>query len=344
MNRASLRRSAFTLIELLVVIAIIAVLIGLLLPAVQKVREAAAKSTCQNNLKQISLAFHGYLNTYGTYPSGAWAPPSAFVPNAAGQPQSNWTNGWQDPKSTCCPWGIYSWSALILPYMEADNVYRLIDFNKPAYSQNVPEDIGSFINAGQTDRGPGQPTFGGAANPNVTAANSMPKTFICPTALRGQYASSTPMKDYALVYDSAQANFDENCCPERTGQGGTGPFNGMGWVNSAVRPAEIRDGASNTFLVLEKSNFNNQSWCSDGKGCNPFLWVHHQSQGMITCSQPPNYAVSNSRAANGTHSPGGIMASFVDGHVVWVSNNISLATYMALGTRNSLDIPGGDRP
>src|SRR5262245_62079244 len=125
MKRSHRTPHGFTLIELLVVIAIIGVLIGLLVPAVQKVRESANRLKCQNNLKQIGLALHGYEGVNGCFPPAYVRTSGRQSGTADGvsYPDDNW-NG---------PTG-WAWGTLILPYIEQDNLYRSLRLDLPCWA------------------------------------------------------------------------------------------------------------------------------------------------------------------------------------------------------------------
>src|SRR5436190_18626579 len=114
------KRAAFTLIELLVVMAIIGVLIGLLLPAVQKVRDAANRASCSNNLKQLGLACHNFHDTYGFLPPQQIAPPAISPPAVAALTGVD---------------GYATWAVLLLPYIEQDNQFKQWDLQMSYFSQ-----------------------------------------------------------------------------------------------------------------------------------------------------------------------------------------------------------------
>jgi len=223
--KKSFNRSAFTLIELLVVIAIIAVLIGLLVPAVQKVREAANRMQCSNNMKQIGLACSTFESTYGKLPGPGQCDSTGFS-----------TTTYQ----------THSFGTQILPYIEQEQVYKLFDFTTP-YTFNTAAKIhsGSLINS-TTMRG--QPYD--ALQASFDASKAQIKTFICPSVpLSSQ--SRDPITqlggvDYMVV---AMSDVDDTTLV-RNSAAPAGFVYGMLSCDGRST-AQVLDGSSNTILCIE---------------------------------------------------------------------------------------------
>jgi prepilin-type N-terminal cleavage/methylation domain-containing protein len=196
-------RQAFTLIELLVVIAIIGVLIALLLPAVQKAREAANRVKCQNNLHQIGIALHLYHGDYGYFPSGyIWKPISPDI-------STHTEPGW-------------GWAALLLPYIEQDNLHRQINFRSPV----------------------GDPS-------NEGIRTTILSLFVCPTDTK---TGIFPVQTSTGLSANSATNSYAACFGGLTDVGeapGTG--DGIFYRNSRTRFADILDGTSNTWAVGERA-------------------------------------------------------------------------------------------
>jgi prepilin-type N-terminal cleavage/methylation domain-containing protein/prepilin-type processing-associated H-X9-DG protein len=257
MRRSPIVHHAFTLIELLVVIAIIAILIALLVPAVQKVREAAARTSCANNLKQIGLALHNYHDTNKAFPQAYRSLPS--------------------PDPTAPP-GTGTFGAgpfvLILPYIEQTNVYRQIDVNRAALSAfNMPPSNAAYSTVIPTylcPSSPGQLT----ADYSAELANSFNNFGIAVRPAPGLIFGRTDYApDAGMMADlpgiSINAGASIICQPP------DGP----------VRFADISDGTSNTMLIVEDAG--RPGWYGrNGVASQPAIGGYAPAIGPYTANGP----------------------------------------------------------
>ena len=220
--KRSRRRPGFTLIELLVVIAIIGILIALLLPAVQKVREAANRTKCANNLKQIGIALHMYHDVNGSLPSA-----------------SNFHTPYSNPPDFHYSW---SWMAMILPYIEQNNLYK------------AAEDFAQHVN---------YVPFGTSGPANPAQYTPIP-TYQCPADTRVLVAS--------YVDENPQTNTQVDVAfTSYLGCNGTdlNSRDGVLYVNySGITFRQITDGLSNTLMVGERPPSTDLifGWWFDGQG------------------------------------------------------------------------------
>lgn len=320
-------RRAFTLIELLVVIAIISILFGLLFPAVQQIREAARRTACKNNLKQLALALHNYESAFKVFPPGYSYISGTDYAAETGYPVAG---GYEDANHLGLAWGAY-----ILPQIEATNLHRQIDFSLPGFDVV-----------------------------NLTARETQIPTFLCPTdswsennfVIRDE--SVSPVEKYAaasycanwgpasgVVETPGDSSDDWNL--DATPDDSEGPF----YRNSETRFATVTDGTSHTIALGERTN----GPILDGNG-NPIgvpphpnfenVWFaavrdiddpedDHGHMVLFDTEYGPNKASGAGTGADrGVSAPHNGLAqfAFLDGSVHTINENINIRIYRALSS------------
>jgi prepilin-type N-terminal cleavage/methylation domain-containing protein/prepilin-type processing-associated H-X9-DG protein len=285
----------FTLIELLVVIAIIAVLIGLLVPAVQKVREAGNRTSCQNNLHQLGVALHHYHDSQHSFPPGYRC-----------QPQAN-------PDVTAPGWG---WAALLLPYVEGDNLAKQIHFDLPVeHADNLA--------------------------PRTTVVN----LFVCP---------SDRSTGVFTIYDSGRNALAQAASNSYAACHGVGPDldeelddgNGLFFRNSRIRMTDITDGTSHTIAIGERASLMTQTpWAGavslgttritpGAPTTNPDAVEEAATQVLVHVAVHTINDPNTDPEDFFTPHTGAAMFLFADGSVRPVRTEISLSILQALATRS----------
>ncbi len=353
MSRYSKLRQGFTLIELLVVISVIAVLIGLLLPAVQKVREAASRISCTSNLKQLGLALHGYHDANGYLPAGMV---TQF------ELQDSYRTGFTD----------------LLPYLEEENTHRLYDYSshwydKPNYTA-VGQEVKIFFCPSNRARGsidlrPLQKQWGAAMPPSVGACDYLlckganaglgPDPSLVPAQVRGLF--NIARADRSVVNGQLQfgptPSFRIRLTDITDGLSSTFAIGDGAGGNSSYLAADLNNPSQPAFEpFLDGPAVLDQSWAAASLGDPSHPWYAVVFGVTAQFGLPPNprdepmnrrpgtptvvgsdssgYNASGRDYVSGFRSMhnNGCNFLYADGHVHWVSEAINPALYRALST------------
>jgi prepilin-type N-terminal cleavage/methylation domain-containing protein/prepilin-type processing-associated H-X9-DG protein len=343
------RRSAFTLIELLVVIAIIAILIALLVPAVQKVRAAAARTQCLNNLKQLGLSLHSFHDANKRLPAALIHPGWHSTAKPTAPPYSG-------PEVTyTAPYKVYNHSGFIalLPYIEQGPLHKQYNYQYVGSSRN-----GNGSTAVLAPDGPS----GYTSNPNRAVASTYLAVMACPSddmpppkVTSSDAGTSGAYERYQVSRSNYLFNIGNNI--DQTGFWGDQALNLRGpfGINGASTLAGIKDGTSNTLAIGESKQIHGSTSYGPYWGAG----LHTAVTGRIASTANPALPVANCwkpnysyyfDAACGTPSTnqslrplqyawgfgswhgGTTNFVFCDGTVRGISDNITAATWLAVGT------------
>ncbi len=309
-------RRGFTLIELLVVIAIIGILIGLLLPAVQKVRESAARTQCVNNLKQLALAVHNFHAAQGRFP-----PDNIYSYDPT---KPNW-----------------SWLANLLPLLEENNLYvqANIGGNPPNnINQSLPQiatRVKTFLCPSDPDAWRGPRSY--ASNFDMNDPVLGPLTYEV-TSYRGNIGSNwgggPPGSPLWWGTDPQWCNPDPNNPNPATAYDGCAFGNGVLWeTNSPINILNVTDGSSNTIMIGEAmtGKDNQNSWCHMDNAIATTAYSPNARNPITGQDYPPDQWW-NRYAFTSAH-PGGVNFAMTDGSVQFITDAIPLAVFRGLGTR-----------